>query len=225
MVSVGIAAASTTSTADVRLGMHLRSVAAAASEDIGIYAGAHHRRFTGATAARLARIDPSLKGAVALHQLHVTVRPHSYTVSATGVGFMFGLSGGPDASNGNVTTFCSPAVEPLCLPTAVWATQPFYPLVLTLDEAARTAQTTMEIYATQHNGYYSGATAQKLARIEPSLRPLARAKQLTVKAGPDWYKVTVAEHRRRVTIRTRGGYSHRTCGPPGAAGCQYNGTW
>ena len=113
-------------------------------------------------------------------------------------------------------------------------------------ELARTAQTTMETYATDNGGSYVGATLKVLHEYEPTIQTAAgnnnaylSAVQGASKSGTpeaSAYSVTATStseaggSAHKFTIeRTSGGEVKRTCEPTGktgseAGGC-VNGTW
>jgi type IV pilus assembly protein PilA len=55
---------------------------------------------------------------------------------------------------------------------------------------ARTAQTAMETFATDHNGEYEGATKAELVKIEPTLSDESSAELLAPEVAAKKYKVT-----------------------------------
>jgi type IV pilus assembly protein PilA len=92
-------------------------------------------------------------------------------------------------------------------------------------EAARTAQTAMETYATDHDGSYVGATADDLVAIEPSLgnATLADPTDLT----DDTFTVeTTSETDNTFSIsRLANGILDSDCQTPEEAGCPSDGNW
>jgi prepilin-type N-terminal cleavage/methylation domain-containing protein len=90
--------------------------------------------------------------------------------------------------------------------------------------AARTAETAMEAYATDHDGRYTGADPTALGGIEPTLNGAS----LTVDSAlASRYQVTVmsptgnAFHIARAADAT----TSLTCDTPGTAGCPAGGNW
>jgi type IV pilus assembly protein PilA len=85
--------------------------------------------------------------------------------------------------------------------------------------AARTAQTAIETYATEHGGSYEGADPAKLAAIEPTLQT-SGANAITVPtATPTGYTVTSTSSKSRAFSITRaGGNVTFPCTPLGG-GC------
>jgi type IV pilus assembly protein PilA len=104
-------------------------------------------------------------------------------------------------------------------------------------ELARTAQTTSETYATDHNGSYTGISPAVLKTYEATIQTAAgngNAYLSTAEAteSGEGFKVTAqsvtAEHSFSI-VRKKGGEVERTCTPPGktgsaGGGCQ-NSTW
>ena len=89
--------------------------------------------------------------------------------------------------------------------------------------AARTAETAMEVWATDRGGSYEGASTDALRRIEPTL-----PSSLEVKASPAGYSVTVPAEvgGNSFTIeRNANGVSSFTCQVPGTADCPAGGQW
>jgi type IV pilus assembly protein PilA len=96
---------------------------------------------------------------------------------------------------------------------------------------ARTAETAMETYATDHDGTYDGATVAILAGLEPTLNGADLAEP-TVPAGGDdatnrSYKVTVTSDTDNTfsIIRHDDGTTNLTCTEDGTAGCPTGGSW
>ena len=94
--------------------------------------------------------------------------------------------------------------------------------------AARTAQTAIETYATDHNGSYAAADTAALVAIEPTLSdvgarltvPTATATGYSVKVNSE-----VSGHEFTIT-RTGSGTTSQTCIPTtGAGGCPSGGNW
>jgi type IV pilus assembly protein PilA len=98
-------------------------------------------------------------------------------------------------------------------------------------EAVRTAETSMETYATDHDGKYTGATAgtatSDLNKIEPTLNDVGT--RLTVDSATDTsYKVTVASENTPNTFsitRATTGVTTLTCTVDGSDGCPSGGSW
>ena len=86
---------------------------------------------------------------------------------------------------------------------------------------ARTAQTTLETYATDHNGSYAGATPEDLDQIEPVTSDIG------VKATADTYEITAPSNSgNEFTIeRSSDGKTTNTCTEAGVGGCPENGEW
>jgi type IV pilus assembly protein PilA len=101
--------------------------------------------------------------------------------------------------------------------------------------AARTAQTAIETYATDHNGSYAGATSDptaadpdSLQRIEQSLTDVGA--RLTVPAATsNTYTVQVQSEVGATQLfrisRAANGVTTSTCDVDGTAGCPSNGEW
>ncbi len=91
--------------------------------------------------------------------------------------------------------------------------------------AARTAQTAIETYATDHAGSYDGATADDLKAIEPSLNdadlqePLTEVKTYTVQVNSE------VEGQEFMISRTDAGVLDSDCETKGTAGCPEDGNW
>jgi type IV pilus assembly protein PilA len=97
-------------------------------------------------------------------------------------------------------------------------------------ELARTAQTTAETFATDHNGEYTGLTAVELNKIEPSIPIAAGANAYVASAGgvanvsQTGYEVTAtATNGDKFTVKNAGGVVTRTCSGTGG-GC-VGSTW
>jgi hypothetical protein len=91
------------------------------------------------------------------------------------------------------------------------------------EALARTAQTAIETYATDHGGSYEGATPEELIHIEPRLSGAT----LTVNAQRDSYEVSIGSTSGNTFTITRdsaGGIT-LTCGQPAAGDCPANGFW
>ena len=95
--------------------------------------------------------------------------------------------------------------------------------------AARTAQTAIETYATDHNGSYDGATASKLIALESTLNDVAG--RLAVTESDTGYVVTVTSTNAGHTFsisRLADGTTSQTCTPnttDGDDGCPGGGNW
>jgi hypothetical protein len=88
---------------------------------------------------------------------------------------------------------------------------------------ALNALTAMEVYATDHNGSYSGASAGTLREIEPRIPP-----DVKVAAERRIYTVTVPSATGGNTFsasRDASGTTSRTCKVPGEGGCPASGKW
>ncbi len=91
--------------------------------------------------------------------------------------------------------------------------------------AARTAQTAIETYATDHAGSYDGASTADLVKIEPTLadatlvEPTTDVKTYTVRVNSDvagqWFEIS----------RTDAGLVDSNCAAQGTAGCPEGGNW
>jgi type IV pilus assembly protein PilA len=99
-------------------------------------------------------------------------------------------------------------------------------------ELARTAETTAETYATEHNGTYTGLSVAELQKIEPSINVSttngeAYLSAASAPAGNE-YKVTATANSTKDTFmitRNSSGVISRTCtGTAGQSGCT-SGTW
>jgi len=98
-------------------------------------------------------------------------------------------------------------------------------------ELARTAQTTAETYATEHDGEYGFTTAAQLKAIEPSINTTATNSEAyleTATGTANTYTVTAVANntKDKFTItRSSGGVISRTCtGTASQSGC-VGGTW
>jgi type IV pilus assembly protein PilA len=95
----------------------------------------------------------------------------------------------------------------------------------------RTAQKAMEIYATDNNGTYNGATLAVLQGLEPTLNGATLAAPAVPAGGGDTtnssYKVTATSATGNTFSITRhdNGTTVRTCATEGTAGCPSGGTW
>jgi type IV pilus assembly protein PilA len=94
-------------------------------------------------------------------------------------------------------------------------------------ELARTAQTTAETYATDHNGEYTGLTTTEINKLEPSI-PIAAGSNAylsAVTAAATEYSVTAtATNLDTFKIENKGGVVTRTCTGTGG-GCNAAKTW
>ena len=88
---------------------------------------------------------------------------------------------------------------------------------------ARTAQTSIETYATDNNGSYAGATAAGLKTIESSLP----ATGIAVTAAATTYTVDVTSKTGShfLIARAADGTTSQTCTPVNTGGCPSNGKW
>jgi hypothetical protein len=93
----------------------------------------------------------------------------------------------------------------------------------TAKATALAAQAATEAYATGNGGSYAGATAEELAKIEPSLSDA----DLNVVSTDSSYTVSVLSA--SGTTFSIGGEQGRppvrTCDPPGDSGCSAGGDW
>lgn len=90
--------------------------------------------------------------------------------------------------------------------------------------AARTAQTAIETYATDNGGDYTGATAEALEKIEPTLEDADLADPTGL--SPDSYLVSVkSDTGTDFTIERDGGTVKFDCSDPGVGGCPTGGDW
>jgi type IV pilus assembly protein PilA len=102
-------------------------------------------------------------------------------------------------------------------------------------ELARTAQTTAETYATDHNGSYVSMTAGELNTIEPSIQIGAGNNNAYLDAitgvsgvSATGYTVTATStNGDTFSIKNAGGVVSRTCttSAPNKGGCPSSGTW
>jgi hypothetical protein len=88
---------------------------------------------------------------------------------------------------------------------------------------ARTAQTALEVYATDHDGSYAGADAQELEAIERALRGAS----VDVSAGGGTYELAVQSESGTTfsLARKRSGAVRYECDPPGSGDCPPDGRW
>jgi hypothetical protein len=86
---------------------------------------------------------------------------------------------------------------------------------------ARSAQTALEAYATDHGGSYEGANPNDLDQIEPVTTDVG------VKTTADTYSVTADSNSGNTfTIeRSSDGKTTNTCTEAGVGGCPENGEW
>ncbi|MSO42348.1 MAG: type II secretion system protein [Solirubrobacterales bacterium] len=93
-------------------------------------------------------------------------------------------------------------------------------------EAVRTAQTSIETYATDNDGSYAAATPAALQTIEPTLNDVGT--RLHVTAAAATYTVTVDSTNTPNTFsisRNAGGQTDLTCTAAASDGCPSGGTW
>ncbi|HEV2998742.1 MAG TPA: type II secretion system protein [Solirubrobacteraceae bacterium] len=94
---------------------------------------------------------------------------------------------------------------------------------------ARTAETAMETYSTDHNGEYTGAEVKSLQEIEPTLNDVSQAKLAKVEPkGANGYTVVSVANQTKDEFtleRTATGEIKRTCVTAGKGGCPPAGTW
>ncbi|HXC46279.1 MAG TPA: type II secretion system protein [Solirubrobacteraceae bacterium] len=94
-------------------------------------------------------------------------------------------------------------------------------------EQVRTMQTTMETYATDHNGSYVGATLAELKAIEPTLKDVTTAVAKETKTlSATGYEVESESvgSTDKFTITVTNGEVSRKCTPVKAGGCS-TGDW
>jgi type IV pilus assembly protein PilA len=92
---------------------------------------------------------------------------------------------------------------------------------------ARTAETAMETYSTDHGGDYTGADATKLHAIEATLPANGGSLAVSYPAG-ELYKVTATSDTTNTfsIVRHTDGTKSLTCTPVGGAdGCPAGGDW
>jgi hypothetical protein len=90
--------------------------------------------------------------------------------------------------------------------------------------AARTAETVMEAYATDHGGSYGGVTTTTLRKIEPTISP----DSIQVTASGRSYKVAAPSSVGNNTFtvsRDASGKTSLTCEAKGQGGCPASGRW
>ncbi len=98
-------------------------------------------------------------------------------------------------------------------------------------EAARTAQTAIETYSTDHGGSYSGATVADLRAVEPTVRPATNVAGTGGTGGPGNrdFRVTVAStDGRTFSVDRNGGTMTYPCAVPSGVergGCPTGDTW
>jgi type IV pilus assembly protein PilA len=100
------------------------------------------------------------------------------------------------------------------------------------DSAAKTQvgtlQTTMETYASENNGDFTGATLPRLQVIEPTLKDTttAVAKEV-VSATTTGFEVEseAVGTKDKYKLKNAGGTITRTCSSPGKGGCSAGSTW
>lgn len=98
-------------------------------------------------------------------------------------------------------------------------------------ESARTAQTAMEAYSTDHSGSYAGAAVTDLQTIEPTVRPTTEIKGSggTGTPGNNDYRVTVTStDGRTFSVDRDGGTLTYPCVVPSGvdrAGCPSSERW
>jgi type IV pilus assembly protein PilA len=88
---------------------------------------------------------------------------------------------------------------------------------------AKSAQTAIETYATENNGSYADASAERLNEIEETI-PVA---DITVASTPETYTVTANSPTGNSfsVSREEGGAFSLTCENEGDAGCPEDGLW
>jgi hypothetical protein len=88
---------------------------------------------------------------------------------------------------------------------------------------ARNAQVAIEVYATDNNGSYAGASPEELAKIDPSVSDA----DLDVVSTASSYTVSVlSESGATYSVDGGGGgEADYTCEPPGTGDCPESGDW
>jgi len=95
---------------------------------------------------------------------------------------------------------------------------------------ARSAQTAIETYATDHDGSYAGADAGALKTVEATLNDLPPG-ALAVVSDPNSYSLTVTSNpsgRTFTVARAADGSASHTCalnGAPDRGGCRAGNVW
>jgi type IV pilus assembly protein PilA len=94
-------------------------------------------------------------------------------------------------------------------------------------ESVRTAETAMETYATDNDGFYTSASTAILNGIEATLTDAPNPVQVAVDADGEGYQVSVESETGNVfTIdRNNDGTTDLTCTTGGTAGCPTGGDW
>jgi type IV pilus assembly protein PilA len=99
------------------------------------------------------------------------------------------------------------------------------------DSAAKTQvgtlQTTMEAYASENNGAFTGGTLAKLQAIEPTLKDTSTATANATTVGAETFTVssTAKGSGNTYTLKNTEGEVTRTCTTAGKGGCSAGGTW
>jgi type IV pilus assembly protein PilA len=101
------------------------------------------------------------------------------------------------------------------------------------DAAAKTQvgtlQTTMETYAAENNGSFTGASLASLQAIEPTLKDTstATAQPVVVEAGGEGFTVKSIAKGSSDTYEliNKKGEIERKCTPSGKGGCSSSGSW
>jgi hypothetical protein len=88
---------------------------------------------------------------------------------------------------------------------------------------ARTAQTALEVYATDMGGSYAGADAGQLQKIESTLPD--NLEVLFVSGNSYSLRVVSESGVAYSIVRSPAGAINRQCDPPGEAGCPESGDW
>jgi hypothetical protein len=89
--------------------------------------------------------------------------------------------------------------------------------------AARNAQVAIEVYATDSNDSYAGASPETLAQIEPGV---AGGGDLEVVSTASSYTVSVlSASGATYSVEGGGGAADYTCEPPGTGDCPDSGKW
>ena len=92
----------------------------------------------------------------------------------------------------------------------------------------RIAQTTAEIYASDHDGDYKGLNLAKLREIEPSLGDASSAKLIKAEAKGGGYLIqseAIADKNTYAIERKENGEVSHACAPEKTGGCPPGGTW
>jgi type IV pilus assembly protein PilA len=99
------------------------------------------------------------------------------------------------------------------------------------DSAAKTQvgtlQTTMEAYASENNGVFTGGSLPELQKIEPTLKDTTTATAAVNKAEAETFEVqsTAKGSNDVYKLKNEKGTITRTCEPELKGGCNKGGTW